>query len=223
MSLTKRIGLTTGTRGITNVQYDGKTWSFDSDWGYKTAKFALSKVDDNTFEGVVEGNQRNRWTKVTPDNNTRPVGQLPLQPGPRRGSGPGIGPPPVETEIPIVPPVDPLITFVRGANFLKGCPPILETIPAKMQNLTLGEAFDSVPAFSQQHWVKDGNAVTLTFVVTQVGTQTNMRISFVPNMAPGAKSQISEATFFADGNRYDDASIRQFLYRMYYDLKELKE
>ena len=64
MSLINRSALTTGTRGITNIQYDGSTWSFDSDWGYKTAKFVLRKVDDRTFEGVVEGNQRNKWVRI---------------------------------------------------------------------------------------------------------------------------------------------------------------
>jgi len=64
MSLINRSARSTGTRGISNIQYDGRTWSFDSDWGYKIARFALKKVDDNTFVGIVERNQHNRWVRM---------------------------------------------------------------------------------------------------------------------------------------------------------------
>lgn len=51
------------SRGISNVQYDGHTWSFDSDWGYKTGKFVLVRSGDGVFSGAVEGAQ-NRWVKI---------------------------------------------------------------------------------------------------------------------------------------------------------------
>lgn len=51
------------TRGISNIRYDGRTWSFDSDWGYKIGKFELKKVDTNTFEGMIEGS-RNKWVRI---------------------------------------------------------------------------------------------------------------------------------------------------------------
>jgi len=54
----------TESRGITNIQYDGKTWSFDSDWGYKIGKFVLKKVNDNTFEGTADGKKGNRWERI---------------------------------------------------------------------------------------------------------------------------------------------------------------
>jgi len=53
----------TNTRGISNIRYDGITWSFDSDWGYKIGKFVLKKMDGNTFEGVVDGS-RNKWIRI---------------------------------------------------------------------------------------------------------------------------------------------------------------
>ena len=53
-----------GTDGISNIQYNGTTWSFDSDWGHKTATFVLKKMDNKTFSGVVDGNQNNMWVKI---------------------------------------------------------------------------------------------------------------------------------------------------------------
>ena len=53
-------------KGITNVQFDGKTWSFDSDWGSRIVKFTLTKVDNNTFEGIVDGSQKNKWVRQVP-------------------------------------------------------------------------------------------------------------------------------------------------------------
>jgi hypothetical protein len=80
MSLINRSGLSTGTRGITNIQFDGRTWSFDSDWGYKIAKFVLKKIDNNTFEGVVDGNSRNRWVRIGTSANEPNRPSVPLNP-----------------------------------------------------------------------------------------------------------------------------------------------
>jgi len=73
------------SRGITDVRYDGETWSFNSDWGYKVAKFVLRKTDDDTFEGMVEGNQRNKWVRV------RSLPGDSGHPGTGNQSGTGIG------------------------------------------------------------------------------------------------------------------------------------
>ena len=70
----------TNTRGISNIQYDGTTWSFDSDWGNRIGKFVLKKVNNNTFEGLVEGSQ-NRWVRV--DATPMGGGKLPY---PARGT-----------------------------------------------------------------------------------------------------------------------------------------
>ena len=51
-------------REISNVQYDGRIWSYDSDWGSKIVKFVLRKRNNNTFEGIVEGNQYNRLVRI---------------------------------------------------------------------------------------------------------------------------------------------------------------
>ena len=59
-----------GTRTITNVQFDGKTWSFDCDNGTKVYKFVLTKVDNNTFEGIVDGNQKNKWMRIAKEEVT---------------------------------------------------------------------------------------------------------------------------------------------------------
>jgi len=49
---------------ITNIRYDGQTWSFESTLDNKIIIFSLKKTNDNVFEGVVDGNQRNRWERV---------------------------------------------------------------------------------------------------------------------------------------------------------------
>jgi len=51
-------------REISNVQYDGRIWSYDSDWGSEIVKFVLRKRNNNTFEGIVKGNQYNRLVRI---------------------------------------------------------------------------------------------------------------------------------------------------------------
>jgi hypothetical protein len=130
----------------------------------------------------------------------------------KKNIGPGQSPAPQDNS---------LITFVKGANFLKGLPSSVNTrqAPARMQNLTLGEAFDSVPVFEGQRWVIDGNTVTLTFIDRRNGGQVNMRMSFVPNTTPGAATRISGAAFFANGAQLNNERTAQFLVRMYNELK----
>ena len=51
---------------ISNVQFDGKTWSFDLRINNSPVKYTLTKVDNNTFEGIVDGNQKNKWVRQVP-------------------------------------------------------------------------------------------------------------------------------------------------------------
>jgi TIR domain len=52
---------------ISNVQFDGETWSFQSTLEGVSATFRLKKVDDNTFEGYAEIDgepvEKNRWSR----------------------------------------------------------------------------------------------------------------------------------------------------------------
>jgi len=59
----------THTSGIANVQFDGDTWTFDSDWGPKgVAHFTLRKVSDDAFHGeaYLDGkeNQKEKWVRL---------------------------------------------------------------------------------------------------------------------------------------------------------------
>ena len=153
-------------------------------------------------------------------NITVPGGQLQLQPQPVARTEL----PPNESKIPIVPSVDPLITFVKEANFLQGLPHKNSALaPVKMRNLTLGEAFDFVPQFSQQHWETDGRIVTLTFISTrqQDGKRTDIRMSFTPNTTRGAASRISGAAIYTNGDRLNDTDMKKFLDRMYDVLEDV--
>ena len=64
---------------ITNVRYDGRIWSFNANIDDKDVRFALTKIDNNTFEGTVEIEtpegavkvERNRWVRQVLTPNER--------------------------------------------------------------------------------------------------------------------------------------------------------
>jgi len=60
----------TRSLGISNIDFDGQYWTFNSRWDVGLiAIFKLKKIDDNTFEGhsSVEGRperDKNRWVRL---------------------------------------------------------------------------------------------------------------------------------------------------------------
>jgi hypothetical protein len=55
--------------GISDVQCDGESWTFNSNWGGgNVAKFSLKRVSNSQFEGTINLGgrpaQRTRWTKI---------------------------------------------------------------------------------------------------------------------------------------------------------------
>jgi len=187
-----------------NVWYtpDGRlVYSTDGSGVYESGGFKVHEiVNDIKLPSIVRA------------SDGQVIAPKPGQLKPRAPRPPVEAPPGGQPEVP-------LITFVKGANFLKGLPPMLEMPPAKMQSLTLGEAFDSVPGFEGQRWGVDGNTVTLTLTDRRNGGQTNMKMSFVPNTTPGAATRISGATFYANGAQLNNERMAQFLVGMYNELK----
>jgi hypothetical protein len=59
------------TQGIRNIDYDGETWYYESYWGEigRWIPFGWTKIDDNTFGGVLENpvsrrNENHRMIRV---------------------------------------------------------------------------------------------------------------------------------------------------------------